>query len=286
MENKLIDPYGLLGVDSRASLSELKKNYYNLALICHPDKGGNDKDMNVVSLAYNYIKEHLENVKETTYEKLEDEFAEFCKGQERLKPPTFGQIYEETNDWINEFNKKFEEGLNMSGEMRQFIGNDDDISNNPYLNENNPLGGGYGEYMDISDYHNNSKSPYYDIANFVDEAEYDLAKTDNECVSYCLAQGESEPIYQEVPPFNPNETKRVKNEFKGEVILYEEPQYLPDTLTSFPLDGKEVLDYSGNLENLRMSDYKMAFSPPEENEEVEEKDYLKILNIRFKDYIL
>ena len=88
MENKLIDPYGLLGVDSRASLSELKKNYYNLALICHPDKGGNDKDMNVVSLAYNYIKEHLENVKETTYEKLEDEFADFCKGQESLKPPT------------------------------------------------------------------------------------------------------------------------------------------------------------------------------------------------------
>ena len=72
MENKLIDPYGLLGVDSRASLSELKKNYYNLALICHPDKGGNDKDMNVLSLAYNYIKEHFENVKETTYEKLEE----------------------------------------------------------------------------------------------------------------------------------------------------------------------------------------------------------------------
>ena len=30
MEIKLIDPYGLLGVDSRASLCELKKNYYNL----------------------------------------------------------------------------------------------------------------------------------------------------------------------------------------------------------------------------------------------------------------
>ena len=273
MEKKLIDPYGLLGVDSRASLSELKKNYYNLALICHPDKGGNDKDMNVVSLAYNYIKEHLENVKETTYEKLEDEFADFCKGQESLKPPTFGQIYEETNDWINEFNKKFEQGLNMSGEMRQFIGHEEDITNNPYFNENNPLGGGYGEYMDISDYKQNNKSPYYDIANFVDEAEYDLAKTDNESVSYCLAQGESEPIYQDVPAFNPNETQRVKNEFKGEVILYEEPQYLPDTLTSFPIDGKEILDYSGNLENLRMSDYKMSFSPPEEKEEVKEKDY-------------
>ena len=33
------------------------------------------------------------------------------EGQEILKPPTFGQIYEETNDWINEFNKKFEDYL-------------------------------------------------------------------------------------------------------------------------------------------------------------------------------
>ena len=32
MENKLIDPYGLLGVDSRSSLGELKKNYYNLVI--------------------------------------------------------------------------------------------------------------------------------------------------------------------------------------------------------------------------------------------------------------
>ena len=90
MENKLIDPYGLLGVDSRSNLAELKKNYYNMALLCHPDKGGNNKDMNVVSSAYNYIKVQLENVKETTYETLEDEFAIFCKKQEEIKPPTFG----------------------------------------------------------------------------------------------------------------------------------------------------------------------------------------------------
>ena len=259
MEKKLLDPYGLLGVNSRSSISELKKNYYNLALLCHHDKGGNDKDMNVISLAYNYIKEHLENVKETTYERLEEEFEDFCKGQESLKPPTFGQIYEETNDWIYEFNRKFEEGLNTSGEIRQFIGSGDDVENNPYLN-NNPLNGGYGEYMEVSDYTENNIYPHYDLANFADENEYDLAK-------------DGEPIYQDVPEFNPNENIKVKNEFSGEVIIYEEPQFLPDTLTSYPLDGKDILDYSGNLENLRMSDYKMAFSPPEEKKEIKEIDY-------------
>ena len=62
----------------------------------------------------------------------------FCKGQESLKPPLLGQIYEETNDWIYEFNKKFEEGLSVTGEMKQFIGSGDDVENNPYLNQNNP----------------------------------------------------------------------------------------------------------------------------------------------------
>lgn len=281
MENKLIDPYGLLGVDSRSSLSELKKNYYNLALLCHPDKGGNDKDMNVVSLAYNYIKDHLENVKETTYEKLEEEFADFCKGQEILKPPTFGQIYEETNDWINEFNKKFEEGLNTSGDMRQFIGGEDDIYSNPYLKENNPLSGGYGEYMDVS---SNAEPIYaqatdndlhvYDVAQPLPENEYDLAKGGDE----------DDHIYEEVSPplpedgiyidvYIPNETEKVKNEFTREIMEYKEPEYLPDTITSFPLDGQEISDYSGQLDNVRMSDYRLAFCPPEELPEVEERNY-------------
>jgi curved DNA-binding protein CbpA len=281
MENKLIDPYGLLGVDSRSSLGELKKNYYNLALLCHPDKGGNDKDMNVVSLAYNYIKDHLENVKETTYEKLEEEFADFCKGQEILKPPTFGQIYEETSDWINEFNKKFEEGLNTSGDMRQFIGGEDEIYDNPYLKENNPMSSGYGEYMEVS---SNAEPIYaqatdndlhvYDVAQPLPENEYDLAKGGDE----------DEHIYEEVSPqlpedgiyidvYIPNETETVKNEFTREIMEYKEPEYLPDTITSFPLDGQEISDYSGQLDNVRMSDYRLAFCPPEELPEVEERDY-------------
>ena len=94
--------------------------------------------------------------------------------------------------------------------MRQFIGLEDDITNNPYLNENNPMSGGYGEYMEVSDYR--TESPQYDLANFVDEADYELAKGEDNSVNYDLAQGNNEPIYQDVPPFNPNETKRVKAE--------------------------------------------------------------------------
>ena len=34
----LIDPYNLLGVTINSSPKEVKQAYYNLALLCHPDK--------------------------------------------------------------------------------------------------------------------------------------------------------------------------------------------------------------------------------------------------------
>ena len=258
MENKLIDPYGLLGVDSRSNLAELKKNYYNMALLCHPDKGGNNKDMNVVSSAYNYIKEQLENVKETTYETLEDEFAIFCKKQEEIKPPTFGQIFEETGDWINDFNRKFNEDLNI-------------IDVNPF--DNNPLEGGYGEFMEASEYINNlikNDTIKNDTINneYVINSDYMGLGEHNDSV-----KNNSFPINIDETEYIPNETVKVKNEFQSQIMIYEEPQYLPDTITNFPIDGSEILDYSGNLENIRMNDYKMAFSPMGEKEKVNEKDY-------------
>ena len=75
LQSDLINPYDLLGIKSDASLSELKKNYYNMALLCHPDKGGSSQDMYVVSSAYKYIKKQLENAynKTASYEELEDD---------------------------------------------------------------------------------------------------------------------------------------------------------------------------------------------------------------------
>ena len=134
MENKLINPYSLLGVTVNSSIRDLKKNYYNMALLCHPDRGGDKKDMNVVCLAYNYIKEQLENVNnEISYEEMEEEFENFIKEQEKNEIPKFGKIYEETNDWIVGFNKEFEKQKEIKNVT-------------PY--DINPLSGGYGNLMD------------------------------------------------------------------------------------------------------------------------------------------
>ena len=110
MSSKLINPYNLLGLTTKSSLAEMKKAYYNLALLCHPDKGGSQEDMIIVQNAYNYIKQQLEKVdekKDTTYEQLEKEFEDFCREQEDKPVETFGCVYEETQDWIKEFNREF-----------------------------------------------------------------------------------------------------------------------------------------------------------------------------------
>ena len=56
----LINPYALLGVTVNSTFNELKRNYYNMALMCHPDKGGSGDDMHIVLMAYNYCKEQLQ----------------------------------------------------------------------------------------------------------------------------------------------------------------------------------------------------------------------------------
>lgn len=105
-----INPYQLLGLTPLSTLNFAKKQYYNMALLCHPDKGGASNDMITIHNAYNYVKKQLTYAHSkdgTTYQQLEDEFEEFCKQQE-TKPPTFASIYEEANDWIKDFNREFE----------------------------------------------------------------------------------------------------------------------------------------------------------------------------------
>jgi glycosyltransferase involved in cell wall biosynthesis len=123
-----INPYDLLNVTSKSSLSDLKKNYYQLSLYCHPDKGGSADDMVIIKNAYEYIKSQLENSTQQTYEELEQEFQEFCKIQEN-NPPKFCNIFSETHEeWSKVFNSTYSE--------QQY---------------SNLFDKGYGEFMDQSD---------------------------------------------------------------------------------------------------------------------------------------
>ena len=147
----LINPYTLLGVNTNSSIDELKKSYRELALLCHPDKGGNANDMCVIHNAYKYVKEQLMSTNNNkTYEDLENDFKTFCKNQENT-PPSYYTIHKEFND---EFNKKFVEMM----ESRE-----DDNFNNFNNNKNNPFELGYGHLMDESTYNKNEEAINYNI---------------------------------------------------------------------------------------------------------------------------
>ena len=140
-----INPYQLLGINpNMPNLKDLKKSYYRLALLCHPDKGGNKHSMDIVHKSYLYIKKQFDNCQNLkSYEELEKEFEEFCKTQESIPPP-FREIWENSEEFNNlkKFNEEFEKKIKNKG-----------INN---LNNNyNCFKKGYGEFMDKSNFKNN-----------------------------------------------------------------------------------------------------------------------------------
>ena len=140
-----INPYELLGLSSNSTIKDLKKAYYEFSLLCHPDRGGNCNEMDIVHKSYKYIKNQLENCNNLTYENLEKEFEFFCKNQEE-KTPCFSDIYDESNDFIRDFNKKFSEEY-----------------------QSNPFDKGYGKLMEEkiikTDYNENDAEDFYKPLN-------------------------------------------------------------------------------------------------------------------------
>ena len=53
----LADAYAILGLLQTASPEEVKRNFRSLAVIFHPDRGGNDEAMSLLNRAYQRIKE-------------------------------------------------------------------------------------------------------------------------------------------------------------------------------------------------------------------------------------
>jgi curved DNA-binding protein CbpA len=166
MNNNSINPYELLGFDSKypnlITLSQLKKTYYTLSLICHPDKGGNPDDMIILKNSYQYIKNQIEHKdsKPHNYELVEEEFKNFMKEQSN-KPPPFSSIYEEAHEWLLDFNEQFiQNKLQAKQEYKNKHSNENDFQlyDNESENENlkkifseNILEDGYGHLMDLTE---------------------------------------------------------------------------------------------------------------------------------------
>jgi len=126
----IFNPYELLNVKTTSSLEDIKKSYYELIKLVHPDRGGTKEDTIAIKNAYEYVKKEIENVDYSlTVEVLLDKFKQFCSTQEEIIPP-LNDILRESN--IKLFNDRFNNKFNEA--------------NYSILNEN-----GYGDLMDKSE---------------------------------------------------------------------------------------------------------------------------------------
>ncbi len=229
-----INPYQLLGINpNMPDLKQLQKSYYQLALLCHPDKGGNKDSMNIVHKCYLYIKKQFANCQNLkSYEELEKEFADFCKTQEE-QPPPFRVIWENSEEYDNlkKFNEEFEK------QQKEYFKNCNLEENKDSFRD--CFQEGYGKYMDISEYQNNSE----------------------------IKQNLSSNKLSNIPK------EKNKHNFKTSLILYKEPTANPIGYgQNYRYDVNDITDFTDKLtySNIILNDYKKAFS--EETEKLNFKD--------------
>ena len=61
LEEKNIDPYKVFEVDKTANMTQIKNAYKRKARIYHPDKGGSDQQLRIITMAYMSIMKNLKD---------------------------------------------------------------------------------------------------------------------------------------------------------------------------------------------------------------------------------
>lgn len=219
----LIDPFSLLGVTIHTSLKNLKKSYHSLAILCHPDKGGDKKDMIMVYQAYKYIKGQLEFASDEIVENKDYDFSEFIKNNRDILP-SYNEIWKEStgSTFLEKFNQDFTEQQQSIMEIPNFKG-------------------GYGEFMEKSDI-------------TYDNEIYEILR-----LKFRDSDGQRQ-IIRLIYSFITTVGQPFKNEL---IIYTEPSALPDQYGFNERFDLTKTSDYSATTDSLGMSDYRMAHSGPE-----------------------
>lgn len=102
----VLNPYDLLGATPNSTCQEVRKRYYSLACLCHPDRGGTNDQMQILHNAYQYVSQQVAfNNNDRTYEDLEADFVNFC-AEQKSTPPSFSDIHADAFN-LPRFNELF-----------------------------------------------------------------------------------------------------------------------------------------------------------------------------------
>ena len=155
----MIDPWTLFGVTPETPMRDVRKAYLKMALLCHPDHGGNTSDMNIVYQAYVWIRDQIESA---------DRRNAVFRVEERFRTLSMNEIEKEVANFNEEeFNRLYDAGASGSethASIKDFVKGfviRDMITNSDTpmaeLIERNRLGacqkypssieGGYGEFL-------------------------------------------------------------------------------------------------------------------------------------------
>ena len=127
--NNNIDPYQILKCQKGCDIEDIKKSYRKLALIHHPDRGGNPHNFQLITQAYlSVIEEYKKTQRENSYMELKNSSNDFMKNQsdnpkqninmnnDNFNLKLFNKIYMENrlsdpndegyNDWYKDVNEE------------------------------------------------------------------------------------------------------------------------------------------------------------------------------------
>jgi len=112
------NPYDVFGVTPLSSLQELSKAYYRLALICHPDKGGDGESMKSLAIAYRWLKDQLDTVHQhkTTFDEV---FTDAMK--EATFVPNFTDVLSESYGYTHELFDSICNDVALDGKWRDML---------------------------------------------------------------------------------------------------------------------------------------------------------------------
>jgi hypothetical protein len=232
-----VSPYELLGlVSNKCTIQDVRKAYYELALICHPDKGGNANDMRVLQAAYDWIMTQMTSIKERggeTYEEKEDNFKAFLESQVQYKVVPFTEVVQNVAGYTEElFERVYERAKDNDDPLtKQFV--------KQYVTNCIMYHVGRGADASIEDVVEREVKAYFAM---VAKTQWSYASIQDGYGAYLdVGSGVSQPFG------------------KTEMIVYEEPMVLPAKLGETIEQPKQLEDYTQG----DMCDYRVAFKDTE-----------------------
>ena len=108
-----LDPYKILGISYDADLKQIRENFKKLVLINHPDRGGNNRNFEIIKNAYSYLYKYKINQQKQLQKEQRtfDKYTSSRNFQTESLDREFNKIKINPNDKnldSNKFNKIFE----------------------------------------------------------------------------------------------------------------------------------------------------------------------------------